>query len=111
MSETIPYMLQRIQRVSSRWGRTRSFREVWDTNFWITTSGNWALDPLACILRNTKHHRIMYSVDYPFAKSSDGLKWLQELKESRIVSEEVLEGIRWKNAANLLKLKVSTALS
>ncbi|KAH8166193.1 hypothetical protein CIB48_g2047 [Xylaria polymorpha] len=107
MGEMIPYMLQRIQRVSSQWGKERSFREVWDNNLWLTTSGNWALDPLACILRNTKHDRIMYSVDYPFAKSPDGLKWLEELEESGMVSEEELEGIRWKNAAQLLKLDVS----
>ncbi|EFX02124.1 amidohydrolase family protein [Grosmannia clavigera kw1407] len=110
MGEMIPYMLQRMQRTSSRWGRERSFREVWDTNLWLTTSGNWALDPLACILRNTKHDRIMYSVDYPFAKSRDGLTWLEELEGSGMVSEEELEGIRWKNAARLLKLNVDSIL-
>ncbi|KAL6229543.1 hypothetical protein BDW75DRAFT_95541 [Aspergillus navahoensis] len=106
MGEMIPYMLQRIERVSLRWGKERSFREVWDHNVWLTTSGNWALDPLACVLRNTKHDRIMYSVDYPFAKSADGLKWLVGLEESGMVTEEVLEGIRWRNAAQLLKLNV-----
>ncbi|KAI0802821.1 hypothetical protein GGR55DRAFT_663985 [Xylaria sp. FL0064] len=110
MGEMIPYMLQRIERVSSQWGKERSFRDVWDTNMWLTTSGNWALDPLACILRNTKHDRIMYSVDYPFAKSPNGLKWLEELEESGMVTDEELEGIRWKNAARLLKLNGNPAL-
>lgn len=110
MGEMIPYMLQRIERVTSRWAKKRSFREVWDTNIWITTSGNWALDPLACILRNTKHGRIMYSVDYPFSKSKDGLKWLVELEESGMVDEATLEGIRWKNAARLLGLDVGTSI-
>lgn len=109
MGEMMPYMLQRIERVSARWGRARSFRAVWDGNLWLTTSGNWALDPLACVLRNTKRDRIMYSVDYPFAKSADGLKWLEELEASGMVTEEELEGIRWKNAAKLLKLDVKTA--
>jgi predicted TIM-barrel fold metal-dependent hydrolase len=109
MGEMIPYMLQRIERVSSRWGKERSFREVWDNNLWLTTSGNWALDPLACILRNTKHDRIMYSVDYPFAKSRDGLTWLNELEESGMVGEEEMEGIRWKNAAKLLRLHLGQA--
>ncbi|KAJ0418209.1 hypothetical protein BJY00DRAFT_186311 [Aspergillus carlsbadensis] len=104
MGEMIPYMLQRIERVSARWGRSRSFREVWDSNIWITTSGNWALDPMACILRNTRSDRIMFSVDYPFAKSGDALKLLEELEASGMVSGEVLEGIRWRNAARLLKL-------
>ncbi|KAG8164079.1 hypothetical protein KVR01_005997 [Diaporthe batatas] len=104
--EMVPFMLQRIERISSRFGRTRSFRDVWDQNMWLTTSGNWALDPLACILRNTKKDRIMYSVDYPFASSEDGLKWLEELEGSGLVSKEELEGIRWKNAARLLKIEV-----
>lgn len=106
MGEMIPYMLQRIQRASSRWGRERSFIDVWKINFWLTTSGNWALDPLACILRNTAKDRIMYSVDYPFSKSPDALKWLEELEESGMVNEEELESICWKNAAKLLRLHV-----
>lgn len=106
MGEMIPYMLQRVERVTSWWGKERSFREVWDSNIWVTTSGNWSLDPMACMLRNTKRERIMYSVDYPFAKSEDGLRWLQELEDSAMVSPEELEGIRWKNAARLLKLDI-----
>ena len=109
MGEMIPYMLQRIDRNSSQWGMERSFREVWDNNLWLTTSGNWSLDPLACILRNTKHDRIMYSVDYPFSRSPVGLKWLEELEGSGMVTEEELEGIRWKNAADLLGLHVNLA--
>ncbi|MCJ1391743.1 hypothetical protein MMC18_004608 [Xylographa bjoerkii] len=109
MGEMIPYMIQRIERVSSQWGNERSFREVWDNNLWLTTSGNWSLDPLACILRNTKHDRIMYSVDYPFSKSPQGLKWLEELEGSGMVTGEELEGIRWKNAAKLLGLNVNLA--
>lgn len=106
MGEMIPYMLQRIERVTARWGKQRSFREVWDSNLWVTTSGNWALDPMACMLRNTKHDRIMYSVDYPFSKSKDGLRWLEEFEESGMVDADVLEGIRWKNASRLLGLNV-----
>ncbi|CAN8106568.1 unnamed protein product [Discula destructiva] len=108
MGEMLPFMLQRIQRISGRWGeKKRSFMDVWNSNLWITTSGNWSLDPLACILRNTAKDRILYSVDYPFAKNAGGLKWLEELEESQMVSAEELEGIRWKNAANLLRLNVA----
>ena len=58
------------------------------------------------MLRNTRRDRILYSVDYPFARSRDGLAWLRELDESGMVTEEELEGIRWKNAASLLKLSL-----
>ncbi|KAK3319475.1 hypothetical protein B0T19DRAFT_361909 [Cercophora scortea] len=107
MGEMLPYMLQRVERVCAPWGKERSFREVWDNNLWLTTSGNWSLDPLACLLRNTKHDRIMYSVDYPFSRSPNGLKWLEQLEESGMVTEDELEGIRWKNAAKLLKLDLN----
>lgn len=107
MGEMIPYMLQRIERVSAMWGTQRRFREVWDENIWVTTSGNWSLDPIACMLRNTKPDRILYSVDYPFGNHADGLKWLDELAGSGMVSEEQLEGIRWRNAAKLLKLDLA----
>ncbi|KUI53249.1 2,3-dihydroxybenzoate decarboxylase [Cytospora mali] len=104
--EMIPFMLQRIERTADRWGNSRSFRQIWNENIWLTTSGNWSLDPLVSILRNTKKDRILYSVDYPFAANEDGLKWLEELEASGLVHNEELEGIRWKNAARLLGLDV-----
>ncbi|ROW17150.1 hypothetical protein VPNG_01337 [Cytospora leucostoma] len=104
--EMIPFMLQRIVRISGRWGNARNFQQVWDENIWLTTSGNWSLDPLATVLRNTKKDRILYSVDYPFGSNEQGLEWLEELEASGLVSKEELEGIRWKNASKLLRLDV-----
>ncbi len=52
----------------------------------------------------------MYSVDCPFSKSPDAWKWLEELEESGMVNGEELEGIRWKNAAKLLRLDGNPAL-
>lgn len=105
--EMIPYMLDRISQLSPRWGdRQRSFRTVYDENIWITTSGVWSLDPLRCILGNTKKDRILYSVDYPFAKNESGKKWLEELRESGLVTEEEFEMIAYKNSEKLLGLRV-----
>jgi len=50
--EMLPFMLDRVDRVAARWGRKRGFREVYDENIWITTSGVWSLDPMAMIIRN-----------------------------------------------------------
>ncbi|KAK7733299.1 hypothetical protein SLS53_008196 [Cytospora paraplurivora] len=97
--EMIPFMLQRIVRISGRWGNARNFQQVWNENIWLTTSGNWSLDPLVTIFRNTKKDRILYSVDYPFASNENGLKWLEELEVSGLVSKEELEGIQWRNRA------------
>ena len=106
--EMLPAMLERICELSPRWGhRKRLFREVWDENVWITTSGVWSLDPLATILRNTKVERILYSVDYPFAKNEKGLGWVKELEGSGMVDNETLEKICFKNAEELFGVKAS----
>lgn len=108
MGEMLPFMLHRIMQLSPRWGpRERPFREVYDANIWITTSGVWSIDPMATILRNTKIERILYSVDYPFAKNEDGLKFMQDLEQSGWVTPEQLERIAHKNSEDLLGLTVA----
>ncbi|KAI4593800.1 hypothetical protein KJ359_008841 [Pestalotiopsis sp. 9143b] len=108
MGEMLPFMLDRIAQLSPRWGtRQRLFREVYDANIWITTSGVWSVDPMATILRNTRIDKILYSVDYPFAKNESGLEFMKDLEASGLVSPEQLEQIAHKNAEQLLGLKVT----
>jgi len=104
--EMIPFMLQRISNLSVRWGdQKRKIKQVWDENIWITTSGVWSLDPLRTILHNTKIDHILYSVDYPFEKNENGLKWMEELEQSGLVTQEQLEMIAYKNSEKLLGVK------
>ena len=106
MGEMLPFMLERIYQLSPRWGkRERDFKTVWDENIWITTSGDWSINPMACILRNTKIDHILYSVDYPFAKNEDGLKFMEELEASGLVTTEQLQMIAYRNSENLLRVK------
>lgn len=105
MGEMLPFMLGRISMLSPRWGNPqRNFRQVWDDNIYITTSGYWSVDPLACIVRNTKIDHILYSVDYPFGSNEDGLAFFQDLEASGIFTAEELERIAYKNAQDLLKV-------
>jgi predicted TIM-barrel fold metal-dependent hydrolase len=105
--EMLPFILQRVCELSLRWGVfRRSFKQVWDENIWITTSGVWSLDPMACILRNTMVERILYSIDCPFAKNEKGLNWMEELERSGLVGKYDLERIAFKNAEELLRIKV-----
>ncbi|KAF8861693.1 amidohydrolase 2 [Acephala macrosclerotiorum] len=106
--EMLPFMLGRIEELSPRWGKfERKFKQVWDENIWITTSGVWSLDPMATILRNTRVDRILYSVDYPFARNERGLEWIEELESSGMVTKEQLEAIAYKNAETLLGVKAN----
>ena len=106
MGEMLPFQLQRICNLSVRWGdHKRKLKQLWDENIWITTSGVWSLDPLRCILGNTKIDRILFSVDYPFEKNENGLRWMEELEQSGLVTEEQLEMIAYKNSEKLLNVK------
>lgn len=106
MGEMLPFQLQRICNLSVRWGDIkRPFKQVWEENIWITTSGVWSLDPLRCVLHNTPMDHILFSVDYPFEKNENGLKWMEELEQSGLVTKEQYEMIAYKNSEKLLKVK------
>lgn len=108
--EMIPYMLDRTIQLSPRWNASsplkRPFKQVYDENIWVTTSGVWSLDPLRCMLGNTKRDRILFSVDYPFARNEWGEKWMGELIASGLCSREEVEGIAFRNAERLLGIRV-----
>ncbi|KXL49387.1 hypothetical protein M433DRAFT_153332 [Acidomyces richmondensis BFW] len=107
--EMIPFMHERIANLSRRWGDLqRNWKQVWDENIWITTSGVWSLDPMRTILANTKIDHILYSVDYPFEKNENGLKWIEDLERSGLVTREQLDMIAYQNSETLLRVKAPT---
>ncbi|KAK1753413.1 hypothetical protein QBC47DRAFT_42789 [Echria macrotheca] len=112
MGETLPFMLERIEVLSKRWGKfERDFRTVYDENIWITTSGVWSINPLRCILENTKLDHILYSVDYPFQSNAVGLEWMRALEQSGLVDEQQLNAIAFGNAEKLFGIKAPKPFS
>ena len=107
MGEMLPFQLERIIPISDRWGLKRGFREVWKNNIWITTSGMFALPPLACLLQTTSIDQVLYSVDYPFSSNESGLAFIQEVQNSGLMSKEDLEKFAFRNAENLLGVKAA----
>ena len=112
MGEMLPFQLERTAHMSDSWlleehktEKRKTLKEVWDANIWITTSGTFSINPMACVLRNTRVERIMYSVDYPFAANEQGAKFLEELRESGLVDENQIQMIAYKNAETLLGVK------
>ena len=67
--------------------------DKWDNNIWVTTAGMFSLNPLACLLRDTKVERILNSVDYPLSTNEEGLEFVEEMKQSGMVTEEGVERI------------------
>ncbi|MCJ1403080.1 hypothetical protein MMC11_006303 [Xylographa trunciseda] len=110
MGEMLPFQLDRILGGEKRLfeAMKRGLRQVWDENLWITTSGMVGLGPFACLLQTTKIDRILYSVDYPFSSNEQGMRFLEEVRKSGMVTEQQLEKIGYKNAEVLLKVKVTS---
>lgn len=78
---------------------------MWDENIWVTTSGMFAMGPMACVLMETRIDWIMYSVDYPLASNEEGAQFLKGLEESGLVDAEALRKIAYLNAEELLGIK------
>lgn len=107
MGEMLPFQLERVIAIASRFGRQRGLRDVWTQNIWVTTSGMFALAPLACLLQTMPIERVLYSVDYPFSANEKGFAFLEEIKKSGLIKEgEEWEKFLYKNAQELLKVKV-----
>lgn len=104
--ESMPFFLERTVRSVSMTvpDLKRGLIQVWNENVWITTSGFWGKAAVAASLQVTSSDRIMFSVDFPFSTNEQGVKWMQWLWESGIVTEEQWHDIAYRNSAKLLRL-------
>lgn len=68
LGETLPFLIWRIDQSLSRPGGTRqmSFRDVFSSHFYITTSGNFSNPALLCCVQELGIDRIMFAIDWPF---------------------------------------------
>ncbi|KAK9235943.1 hypothetical protein V1525DRAFT_239848 [Lipomyces kononenkoae] len=108
MGELLPFQLNRIFPQAGRWAKhERSFKEVWESNIWVTTSGMFSLAPLSCLLRTTSIEHVLYSVDYPFSTNERGKEFVEEIRKSGLMTEGELEMFAFKNAEKLLKVKAA----
>ncbi len=100
MGETLPFMLERSEQVFMGQQRPISVKEKILKHVWITTSGFFTTPPFLNALQTFGADRILYSVDYPFAKTETGHQFLQTLP----VSPQDLLKIAHQNADALLRL-------
>jgi predicted TIM-barrel fold metal-dependent hydrolase len=62
MGELLPFQLERVVYFENNGAygeKERKWMDVWNSNIWVTTSGMFSLDPLACLLRNTKVEKVL----------------------------------------------------
>jgi predicted TIM-barrel fold metal-dependent hydrolase len=105
MGEMIPMMIDRIERLKFfTHGGFGSFRSVWESNVWVTTSGIFSVRTLEMLLKVTPLERVLYSVDTPFETNATGWKFIEELARSGLFSNDEMEQFVQGNAKKLLKI-------
>lgn len=103
MGEMLPVMLARLDDVGAAdIGHLKRLPSKTITDqVWITTSGIFTQPPFVAALQTFGIDRIMFSVDYPFARDAQGRKFLDEVALAPADMAKLTHG----NADALLKLK------
>jgi 2,3-dihydroxybenzoate decarboxylase len=104
LGEGIPFLLWRTNWVHRFMGKDmglkREFADYFRENFWITTSGNFSQPALMCCLMELGVERVMFSVDWPYNKNTDGVKFIENAPISPADKRKILS----ENAAAVLKV-------
>jgi 2,3-dihydroxybenzoate decarboxylase len=100
--ETLPYLLwrfdsrARLYNVKLKREPSQYIRE----NIWVTISGMYSPEPLACALAALGHDRVMFSADYPVEDCSQACAFMDTVA----LDESVRADIAYNNAVRLLGL-------
>ncbi len=103
LGETLPFLLWRFDSRAKHFGLKfkRSPSQYIRENMWVTTSGMFSAEPLACTLSALGTERVMFSADHPF----ESIEEAGEFMDSVPLDEEVREAVCCRNAERLLGLK------
>jgi len=103
MGEGLPVMLARLDDVAAVHARhlSRPISQTILEHVWLTTSGIFTQPPLVAALLTFGLDRIMFSVDYPYARNEQGKEFLRRLDFSPADMTKFCHG----TADALLKLK------
>ncbi|KAI1654233.1 hypothetical protein F4813DRAFT_217420 [Daldinia decipiens] len=73
MGELLPIMIERVDSIGFyEKNGLEPFRDVWDRNIWVTSSGIFSIRTLEMVLKTTRKDRILYNINTPFGKSIEG---------------------------------------
>jgi len=101
LGETLPFLLWRIDQALKRPGqKSLSFRDVFCSNYHITTSGNFSDPALLCCVMEMGVDHILFAVDWPFVMNPPATAWMGTVPLSEADKVKILSG----NAKRLLRM-------
>jgi 2,3-dihydroxybenzoate decarboxylase len=99
--ETLPFLLWRIDMALKRPGqKPMSFRDIFTSNFYVTTSGFFSDPALLCCMMEMSVDHILFAVDWPFVMNKPAVEWMADVPISDADKAKILSG----NAQRLLRL-------
>lgn len=82
----------------------RSFLDVWQHNFYLTTSDVLDISTMRTLLEQTPIDRVLYASNYPL-EDHRGKELMEELRESGFLTTEEWDRVAHGNAELLFGLK------
>ena len=77
LGETLPFLVWRVDHALARPGaKTLSFRDVFCSHFYVTTSGNFSNPALLCCVMEMGIDRVLFAVDWPFVSNKPAVEWI-----------------------------------
>jgi len=99
--ETLPFLVWRIDASLKRPGqKPLSFRNIFCSNFYVTTSGFFSNPALLCCVMEMGVDHILFAVDWPFVMNPPAIEWMQSVPLSDEDKAKILSG----NAKRLLRM-------
>ncbi|WP_298210562.1 amidohydrolase family protein [Ferrimicrobium sp.] len=94
MGENLPFSLARAEATLGRVTPelTRPISQTFCENFYVTTSGYFTLPPLLCAAMVVGVDRLIFSVDYPFARNEDARAFLDTVPLSLTDRHKIAHG-------------------
>jgi predicted TIM-barrel fold metal-dependent hydrolase len=103
----IPRIETLLERIPAADKPKRSFLDVWQHNFYLTTVDVVDMSTMRTLLEQIPMDRVLYATNYPLEER--GKELMQELKDSGFLTKEEWERVAWANAETLFGLKYNAA--
>ncbi len=103
LGETLPYLLWRFDSRAALYGvaMKRPPSHYIRENIWLTLSGMYAAEPLACAIAAMGCDRVMFSADHPFESMAEAAHFMDTTPLDQRLRQEIAAA----NAARLLRLE------